>query len=506
MIGRHGSGRALVMKIVLPVALAAGLLMAVGVLGAWNVHRLHSLSSDVLALNVASIRAAEELEITIRETRFRLNQFLLTGDQSHLSEVRKLRLQTDRWMNEAERFAVTEEEQGLIRQAKAGYEHLVRELDKLLAEQLSDGARDQIARLSRESLSHGILTHTRKYLDLNEQQLVRSSDANRGIAGRLAWGLLLLGTCGAVAGVVVGYGVARGIGRTILQLSLPIRDVAGQLGHVLGPIAISADPDFGDLGRVLQLVSRRVTKVIEQLHESQRAALRAEQLAALGQLAAGLAHELRNPLMSMKILVQSGFERDGGRSLDHDDLVVLETEITRLEQLVQALLDFARPPELNKQRVDLNEIVEQSVKLVLPQTNRGRIRLVQSLSSETLTIEVDVPQFRQVILNLLLNALDAVPEDGLICVNTNRSGDRVSVSVSDSGCGLPEDLGERIFDPFVSTKETGIGLGLSISRRIVHAHGGEITAENGDNGGAVLQVWLPIVDGAETKPAATDEE
>jgi signal transduction histidine kinase len=216
-----------------------------------------------------------------------------------------------------------------------------------------------------------------------------------------------------------------------------------------------------------------------------------------------MAHELRNPLMAMKILVQAAAERSPSGLLDGRDLAVLEEEITRLERLIQTVLDFARPPQLEKRTFDARKLVEQTMNLVSGRAEEQGVRVECDQLGEPVMIQADIGQMRQVLLNLLLNALDAVPSGGTIWLQTLdsqsshpeqavRSRRWLTLRVADTGPGLPAGLAQRIFEPFVSTKETGIGLGLSICTRIVEAHGGEIDAANRPEGGAVFTVRLPL--------------
>lgn len=482
------SGR-LLWRIALPFAAGGIVILAVGILAAWYVVRLQNASSDLLDWNVSSIRAAEELEIVIRETRYRLNQFLLTDDRSNLNDAFALRGTTEEWIAEAERLATTAEEKELLNQVRAGYRRFLDESSRLTS---GEADAEFVRHMARDILPVEVLRPARLYLDLNEQHLARSSEENKAVADRLVAGLLLLGFCGAVAGLVVGYGLARGISRSIFQLSVPVRDVAGQLDEVVGPVSVSADPALEDLEQILQLVSERVATVIAQLQASQRAAVRAEQLASLGQFAAGLAHELRNPLMSMKILVQAAQERGASAELSGRDLSVLDEEIRRLEQLVQGFLDFARPPETVRRAISLTEVLPPSVNLVAAQAARRGVAVGCEIDPELPPVAADTGQLRQVILNLLLNALDATPSGGRVDVAAHRQNGDAVVSVTDTGCGLPEDLGETIFEPFVSHRETGIGLGLSICRRIVETHHGFITARTRPEGGSVFTFTIPF--------------
>ena len=204
-------------------------------------------------------------------------------------------------------------------------------------------ATDSVQSLVDDILTAQVLATAHQYLDLNEQELESSNQQNKAMAERLAMALLLLGTCGAIAGLVAGFGVARGISRSILQLSVPIRDVAGKLNEVVGPVEVSADPSVTDLETVLQTVSVKVGSVVEQLHARHREVIRADQLAAVGQLAAGLAHELRNPLMCMKTLVQSARRRGDDAHFDSRDFAVLDEEISRLDKPAPSVPGFCPP-------------------------------------------------------------------------------------------------------------------------------------------------------------------
>lgn len=271
-------------------------------------------------------------------------------------------------------------------------------------------------------------------------------------------------------------------------------------------------------------MANEIGTVVASLEVSRREVLRGEQFAALGQMAAGLAHELRNPLTSMKILVQSATERGDAAGLRGRSLEVLLEEITRLEHSIQGFLNFAKPPEVEKRVFELSPVLEQILGLVSTQAALKSIEITYDLPETPTIIEADIGHLRQVLLNLLINAMDATPAGGTIqarivhdaehpgpqegeragpTVGGNGTGHWLSIQVLDSGCGLPTDLGDRIFEPFVSTKATGLGLGLSISKRIVEAHGGRITAADRSGGGAEFTVRLPFV-GTSPTPGEPD--
>ena len=163
----------------------------------------------------------------------------------------------------------------------------------------------------------------------------------------------------------------------------------------------------------------------------------------------------------------------------------------RLERLTSAFLDFARPPQPAKRPADLRPVVAETLELVARRAALQSVRLRPELPPAPAVADVDPGQLRQVLLNLFLNALEASPVGGSVRVELAAGPGAVELRVADEGPGPPEGLGERIFEPFVSTKETGVGLGLSICRRVVEAHGGTLTAARGPAGGAVFTVALP---------------
>jgi two-component system sensor histidine kinase HydH len=483
----------LMVRMTLPVMAISVIPLAVGFVTAWHVSLLQKKISDVLALNVASMRAAEELEIGTREVQSQLDRFLLTGDHKALDVVPAMREETDHWLQEAERAGTTPREQELMIRVRKGYEHFYEEFDRSSRHASMEGFRADLHQLVEDLLTHEVLEPAQEYLDFNEEEIKCSSEDNQRMTGRMVSGLILLGVCGPIAGLLAGFGLARGVSRSLIRLSVPICDAAGKLNEIVGPITLSAGMGIEELEVLLRKIADQIGAVIERLQQSQREVLRAEQLAAVGQMAAGMAHELRNPLMAIKILVQAAGAQGHTPVLKGRDLWVLEEEITRLERSIQLFLDYARPPQPEKRAFEAQRVLAQIGALVSSRAEQQGVRIECRQPEAPLVIEADMGQFRQVLLNLLLNALDAVAEEGTVRVELEgEPGGWLTLRVADSGDGLPAHLGAQIFEPFISTKETGIGLGLSICKRIVEAHGGTITAANQPGGGALFTVSLPL--------------
>jgi len=254
--------------------------------------------------------------------------------------------------------------------------------------------------------------------------------------------------------------------------------------------------------RRYQALSLSLAEANASLRQAQEEARRAERLAALGQLSAGLAHEIRNPLG----VIKGSAELLKGKLADKDPLAqelsdYIYTEVNRLSALVSRFLDFARPSPLNQRAEDLPALIERSWKAVTDTGAAAHVRLVREYSLGLPRAYVDPEMTEQVFTNLLVNACEAMGEQGgdlrvRIGVDGNRM---VAVEVEDSGPGVAPELGEQIFNPFVSSKKTGVGLGLAIVSKIVDAHGG--TVKLVDRGkGACFKVTLP-----EAQPQRTEE-
>lgn len=487
----------------LPIFAVGAALLAAGVYGAWRVHRLHKRGGDMLSDNVASIRAAEKFEMIVREVRHRLKRHNSSGAERHLQDVAELLTRGGEALDEAQALGATTREQRIVRQMREGYERLADSFASIADEPASLVRHEAYANLADNVIPERVLPPTDRYIEVNETSLDRSRQRNQSKANQLMFGLLMLGTCGGVAGLIAGYGIARLVNRTIVQLAIPIRDTAGQLSQVAGPVTWTAEPGFDDLESILRSVSEHVSTVVRRLQESEHERLRAEQLAAVGQLAAGLAHELRNPLTSMKAILQLA---PTPGDMTPRDLEVLREEAERLEHSVQSLLDYARPPQPRKGETDLGRMLEQLASLVRRRVERKGVSLTYWAPQTEVVMHADEGQLRQVVLNLLMNAIDVTPRGGSILLwcdadvapaapgapHDGAASGWAVIRVSDTGPGLPRELGERMFEPFITTKDTGTGLGLSICQRIVRHHGGTITARNRTGGGAVLEVRLPV--------------
>ena len=220
-----------------------------------------------------------------------------------------------------------------------------------------------------------------------------------------------------------------------------------------------------------------------------------EQLRTAGLLGASLAHEIRNPLVTLKTIAQSAKARYNDPEFRRLLIELVPAEIERIEGLVSGLMDLGRPQYPHFEPVGLNEVVETSVKLVRPKAQDEAVALTCELEARPDAINGDRASIRQIILNLVMNAIQAVSEIGgrrEVNVRTANAENGIVLEISDNGPGMPDDMRERLFQPFTtSNKTSGMGLGLAITADLVKLHHGQIILVQGPNAGTTFRVTLP---------------
>jgi len=251
--------------------------------------------------------------------------------------------------------------------------------------------------------------------------------------------------------------------------------------------------EIGDLGRDFNEMVRQLRESREEIQRLYRTQMsRAEHLATLGELATGLAHEIRNPLAGiagvMDIIGRDLPESSPAREV----LGEVQQEILQIKRILSDLLETARPKPPDFRPADLNSTTERAVSLARQQAISRPIEIRLSKAHDLPPVEHDAGQIQQVLLNLLLNAIQAIDDAGNIRVRLGCEDGFATVAVSDTGRGIPPELLGNIFRPFFTTKKRGTGLGLSLVSRIVEAHGGRVQVSSTPGQGSQFMLWLPF--------------
>jgi len=293
-----------------------------------------------------------------------------------------------------------------------------------------------------------------------------------------------------------------------LEQPIPVRsaDEFGQLASSFNAMTTAlrnSQLELREWGRTLE---QKVAKRTQELRVAEAEAARGEKLASVGLLAAGIAHELNNPLtgiLTFSSLVRKNLP-DGSADAGDLDLVIRETK--RCAAIIKRLLDFAREKTPEKKFTDINQIILETARLIERPANLRDIEIAMDLDPDLPPVWADADQITQVIMNMLVNAQHAIEEKGNITVRSRRAQKApsagpgaqpvpmVELSIIDTGCGIPEKNLKRIFDPFFTSKEVGkgTGLGLSVSHGIVSAHGGIIEVESKVGEGSTFRIFLPL--------------
>jgi two-component system NtrC family sensor kinase len=281
-----------------------------------------------------------------------------------------------------------------------------------------------------------------------------------------------------------------------LNYSIPVKssDEIGQLASSFNQMTFDlkkADEKLIDWGKTLE---HKVDLRTEELRKAENQLFQSEKLASLGKLAAGVAHEINSPLTGVLTYSSLLFKEKKDGDPEKEDLEVIVNETNRCKKIVKGLLDFARQTEPDKAISDINEVIEKSIDLISHQASIQNINIQKKTSPDLPQIMIDKGQIQQVFINILLNAIEAMPQGGTLTVSSGVENKMVAIGFADTGNGIPEENLRKIFDPFFTTKKQGrgTGLGLSVSYGIIERHRGRLEVKSQVGKGTTFTIKLPI--------------
>jgi two-component system sensor histidine kinase HydH len=334
------------------------------------------------------------------------------------------------------------------------------------------------------------------------------------VVSNLPEGLVVVGPRGEVsfqnesAALLWGSGAEAGSGRQQGQDIPPeIRPVVQQLdtdrvvteqevacraeGDREIPLGVSGARIITEDGRFLGKII--ILRDLREVRRLQQEVKRREKLAAIGSLAAGVAHEIRNPLSSIKGFATLFRTRFDPKSDEHEAAEVMIHEVDRLNRVVTELIEYARPSHIAARKTDLGELVEHSLSLIRHDLDAAQVGVEVDIPEAIADVFLDPDRMQQCLLNIYLNAVQAMPEGGTLGIQGFRAEDgRTGLRISDSGKGIPKEDLSKIFDPYYTTKNQGTGLGLAMVLKIVEAHEGEIEVASHEGQGTVFTILLPV--------------
>lgn len=430
-------------RIIAGFAIMAILSVLIGYLAFVTTGNLQKISSAIMKENVSSLKAAEELEIALLNQKGLVGNYLLDGNIVWLKTLEEKKKDFEIWFRNAQGVALTSEEKKILQDISSFYKTYDNQRNRTI-KLYQAGNIIEARRILANDMKNSVDSVYQKCEDLllvNEMLIAKAETSSKKNVIRmtvLIW-LTIIGTLGL--GGIMGFFIAR--------------------------------------------------KINEEL-------VRSAKMASLGQLSATVAHEVRNPLTSIKMRIYSLQNQLKDKIDFKEDIQVIDEEINRLEGIVKNFLDFARPPNLSLQTCDIVKILGSVINLVKSKAESSNIRIENKIETPLPEIRVDKEQIRQVFLNIMLNAIEAMPKGGIVELTAHsdmydkKSNGKLKIWIKDTGRGMGPDLKSKLFEPFISTKEQGTGLGLFIASRITKLHKGDIHIDSEPGKGATVTIELPL--------------
>ena len=296
--------------------------------------------------------------------------------------------------------------------------------------------------------------------------------------------MFLVGFFSLLLTLLFGYIISRSVTRPIKNLVVVTGDIANGNFETKVPL-----PSIEEI----RMLASSINSMTDKLREYEKQIVRSSQLAAAGKVTAAMAHEIRNPLSSIKMMTQLLRNQLTPEPENTKLVESLLEEIGRVERIVKDLTDLMRPSELSLDVQDINDLIEEILAVLEPRLAHRKISVKKNLEPSLPWIRIDKDKIKQVIWNLMLNAMDSMPDGGVIKVSAreNKLAHRIEVVIEDEGCGINKEIMDNIFAHFFTTKPEGLGLGLSTSREIIESHKGSLTVENMGEKGVRATISLP---------------
>jgi two-component system NtrC family sensor kinase len=465
---------------------------------------------NTISTHLGHLEIADDVTNNLLEVRRYEKNYLLYGDAGSLEDIGKylavMKEGIAKIRSEAIRnigadpvaqlgLAIVEYERriGLISAGRVQQDRIRRAADGRSRQRLIEAQREELAQVEQ---LRGVAREVQVYVEENAR--AERSDIARILK---VSSMLLVITLGliVVLGTVINVKLARSIVAPIQDLERITKKIAR--GDFSESIQVKGHDEIASLAQSFNQMEDKLDQamtaldaIIKKLREKQSQLVEAEKLAGIGKLAAGIAHEINNPLTSVLTFSNLMLEQCPPSDPRHDKLKLMVRETDRARTIVRQLLNFGRESVIKPEKININQPVTEITESLVAQEAFKGIDLSMRLAENLPQVYADPAQFGQVVLNILLNAIHAITPPGVIEVSTRLADKNVEVVFTDSGKGIPEEHLHKIFDPFFSTKAAtkGTGLGLAVSYGIIKKHGGEIAVNSTVGKGTTFTVRLPI--------------
>lgn len=473
------------------------IILAGGFLIISYIYRIQDETYLLMEQNVQSAKMAKELNLSLFEIRAASLTYLFDRSSERIAALQEKQNEFIVLLEKAKASANTEEENNLLQQIAALFSNYQQTLTNALELHRKGWISQPNALIvhASQDLINTIEEKTNSFISSKESAQAAYGESIKKNDDIIRTAMYALGIGGIILGLVLGWLIARIILNPIYKLVLKVRDAAGS--EVVEHIKMSPGKELEELDLHINRLIGRINQAHEDLQRNRELLERSSKLAAIGKIAPALAHEIRNPLTAIKMLIYAMMQEAGISQDKRHDLEIITHEINRVEGFLQNFLKYARPAKPQMQMVSIVTVVKETLQLMQPRFRQSNIRLTEIHENENLRIKADPDMIKQVVMNLILNAIESMGQDGDLKFTTSISSEDpenqvFQIFIADTGPGIPDDIRDSLFDPFVKGKDQGIGLGLSISQRIAELHHGWISASNNSGKGATFTIHLPM--------------
>jgi signal transduction histidine kinase len=484
-------------QIIVWALVTIAIILAGGFLIISLIYQLQDETTALIDQNVRSARTAKELTLSLYDIRAASLTYLFDRSPERIAALDSKQSDFILLLDEAKHSATTEEEKNLLQQISALFSNYQQTLTNALELHRKGyiGQPNALIVHASQDLIKTIDEKTSAFISINEMAQAAYEQTIRKNDNIIRTAMYALGSGGIVLGLVLGWLIARIILNPIYKLVLKVRDAAGS--EMVEHVKMSPGKELEELDLHINRMIGRINQAHEDLEKNRELLERSSKLAAIGKIAPALAHEIRNPLTAVKMLIYAMMQEPDVNEEKRHDLEIITHEINRVEGFLQNFLKYARPAKPQMRMVSIIPVMRETLDLMQPRFRQNNIALTENHQHENLRIKADPDMIKQIILNLVLNAVESMGQGGELKLTTLVNADDTEnqvfqISVSDTGPGIPDDIKDSLFDPFVKGKDQGVGLGLSISQRIAELHHGWISASNNPGKGATFTIHLPM--------------
>lgn len=460
-----------------------------GLITVWYTYRLERVLTVIIDRNLVAYQSAESFETSLINQKGFVSYYFLDGDPDWLRQLGKYRQIFNEQLHTARLLVEDQQQKQALDQIGREYQLYIDDKDRVIT-YYKTGEREQGAELHQKVRDRFfyIMELCERYKDFHTKKIMMARNESLLQARKLRF----------IAGVAI---------LVVFSLSVLLAFIlANQILDPLHRLAQEANKEgaLKKSGDEVKAISRSMHDLIEaagqthiELERSREHLLQAEKMAMVGKLAAGMAHSIRNPLTSVKMRLFSLSRSLKLSDYQKEDFDVISEEIRHTDAIVQSFLEFSRPPRLKMQQISPSIVVDMGLQLLEHRLKSYDVKVNVIRKHQLPEIQADPEQLKEVLVNLIINACEAMEQGGSIVIEEEEdlvppSGRIAVIRLKDNGPGIPESIHDNIFQPFFTTKEEGTGLGLSIAARIVEEHQGRLDIQSKEGQGSTFIITLPI--------------